>query len=104
VAGVIIGNTTVRREGLRSPAAEEGGLSGAPLLRRTLTAVRDARALLGSDPAIVACGGLFEADDVAQAYAAGADLVQLWTGLVYRGPGLVGEATRVTRLVPSRAI
>jgi dihydroorotate dehydrogenase len=105
VAGVIIGNTTVRREGLRSPAAtEEGGLSGAPLLPRTLTAVRDARALLGSDPAIVACGGLFEADDVAEAYAAGADLVQLWTGLVYRGPGLVGEATRVTRLVPSRAI
>jgi dihydroorotate dehydrogenase len=105
VAGVIVGNTTTRREGLRSAAAAEaGGLSGAPLLPGMLASVRHARELLGPDPAIIACGGLLAADDVSAAYAAGADLVQLWTGLVYRGPGLVGEATRVTRLVPSRSI
>jgi dihydroorotate dehydrogenase len=98
VAGLIVGNTTTRREGLRSaPASEAGGLSGAPLLARTLASVRHARDLVGQGPAIVACGGVFGADDVAAAYEAGADLVQIWTGLVYRGPGLVGDAARVTR-------
>ena len=96
VAGLILGNTTTRRDGLRSPkAGEEGGLSGAPLLPRMLAAVRHARDLLGPGPLIIACGGVSAADDVAAAYAAGADLVQLWTGLVYAGPSLVGEAARV---------
>jgi dihydroorotate dehydrogenase len=59
-----------------------------------LPAVRRAHELAPALP-IVASGGIFTADDVAAAYDAGADLVQLWTGLVYRGPGLVGEATLV---------
>jgi dihydroorotate dehydrogenase len=98
VAGVIIGNTSTRRDGLSSPdAAQEGGLSGAPLLNGMLASVRRARSLLGPGQVIIACGGVAGPDDVAAAYGAGADLVQVWTGLVYRGPGLVGELARVTR-------
>jgi dihydroorotate dehydrogenase len=95
-AGVILANTSLGRGGLQSPhAAEDGGLSGAPLLGGTLAAVDRARRLLGPAPLIVASGGIRAATDVDAAYAAGADLVQLWTGLVYRGPGLIGEAVRV---------
>jgi len=96
VAGVILANTTTRRTGLRArEAAEAGGLSGRPLLAGMLEAVACARQVAGNRLAIIASGGIEGADDVAAAYAAGADLVQLWTGLVYRGPGLIGEAARV---------
>jgi dihydroorotate dehydrogenase len=95
--GLILSNTTIVRDRLRSPAeltAEAGGLSGAPLLVRTRGAVRRMRALVGDRMAIVASGGIGSADDAAALVAAGADLVQLWTGLVYAGPGLIGEATK----------
>ena len=74
---------------------EPGGLSGRPLRGRMLEAVARARALLARPGVIIASGGIGSAADVADAYAAGADLVQLWTGLVYRGPGLIGEAVAV---------
>jgi dihydroorotate dehydrogenase len=96
VAGIVVANTSTTRHDLRDPAAAEaGGLSGAPLLPGMLDLVRRARAIAGSTTAIVASGGICSAEDVAAAYAAGADLVQLWTGLVYRGPGLIGEAVAV---------
>lgn len=92
-AGLILANTTLARERMRSTGAgERGGLSGRPLLGRTLPLVARARELAGDRLAIIASGGLSSADDVARARQAGADLVQLWTGLVYRGPGLIGEA------------
>ncbi len=98
LAGLIVVNTSTRRAGLRSTrAAEEGGLSGAPLLTSMLASVRHARDLLGSKPVIVASGGVAGPSDAAAAFEAGADLVQVWTGLVYHGPGLVGELARVTR-------
>jgi dihydroorotate dehydrogenase len=93
--GLILSNTTTARDGLHSAQRDEtGGLSGRPLQPRMLGAVRRARAVAPSLP-IMASGGMFSATDVAEAHAAGADLVQLWTGLVYRGPGLVGEAALV---------
>jgi dihydroorotate dehydrogenase len=93
--GLVLSNTTTARDGLRSPRREEaGGLSGRPLRPGMLDAVRRARELAPSLP-IMASGGMFTGQDVADAYAAGADLVQLWTGLVYRGPGLLGEAALV---------
>ncbi|HEX6655986.1 MAG TPA: dihydroorotate dehydrogenase (quinone), partial [Candidatus Limnocylindria bacterium] len=96
VDGLILSNTTVARNDLRSSAREEaGGLSGRPLLANMLDGVRHARELAPTLP-IIASGGLFSAADAAEALAAGADLVQLWTGLVYRGPGLVGEAAGAT--------
>ncbi len=95
--GVIVANTTLARDRLTSPAeltAEVGGLSGAPLLIRTRGAVRRARAVVGDRLAIIASGGIGSGEDAAALISAGADLVQLWTGLVYRGPGLIGEATQ----------
>jgi dihydroorotate dehydrogenase len=95
--GLILANTTVARRDLRSPQRDEaGGLSGRPLRDGMLESVLRARALAPSLP-IVASGGIFTGADVAAAYEAGADLVQLWTGLVYRGPGLIGEAVAAAR-------
>ncbi|MDQ4036099.1 MAG: quinone-dependent dihydroorotate dehydrogenase [Chloroflexota bacterium] len=92
-SGVILSNTTTRRSGdLRSQnASEEGGLSGRPLRDRTLAAIGRAT---GSTMAIVASGGITSGADARAAIAAGADLVQLWTGMIYAGPGLIGETVR----------
>lgn len=91
-SGVVIANTTTRRPSLRSDrAVEEGGLSGAPLRETTRRLVARARELAGSDLAIIASGGVASAGDVAALRERGADLVQLWTGLIYAGPGLIGE-------------
>ena len=101
--GLILSNTTIARARLRSPlqlAEEMGGLSGAPLLVRTRGAVRRMRALVGERLAIIASGGIGSAAEAADLVGAGADLVQLWTGLVYAGPGLVGEATKAVRSLP----
>ena len=88
-AGVIVSNTTTARVGLRSAAASEtGGLSGHPLLDRTLATVE---AVSGRGLAVVASGGIGSAEDARRLLAAGSDLVQLWTGMIYAGPGLVGE-------------
>jgi dihydroorotate dehydrogenase len=98
-AGLILANTTVSRLGLETPPPlcdEEGGLSGRALLPRTLGLVAAVRRQVGSRLAIVASGGIESGADAEAALAAGADLVQLWTGLVYRGPGLIGEAIRAT--------
>jgi dihydroorotate dehydrogenase len=96
VAGLVVANTTTRRQALRSAEAlEEGGLSGAPLRDRMLELVRRARGLAGPGTVIIGSGGIAFAADVEAAYDAGANLVQLWTGLVYRGPGLVGESVAV---------
>ena len=99
--GVVLANTLIGREGLglRSPEAltgQAGGLSGRPLLNRTLELVRVVRGELGDRLAIIASGGIGSGADAAAALAAGADLVQLWTGLVYRGPSLIGETIAVT--------
>jgi dihydroorotate dehydrogenase len=95
--GLILSNTTVRRDGLRSPAASEpGGLSGRPLLPHMLARLPRAQRLLGR-LTIVASGGIGTGDDVRAALDAGADLVQLWTGLVYAGPGLIGESVRAAQ-------
>jgi dihydroorotate dehydrogenase len=97
--GVILSNTTLARDRLRSPerlTSEAGGLSGTPLLVQTRGAVRRARLQVGDRLAIIASGGIGSGTDAAELIGAGADLVQLWTGLVYAGPGLVGEATKAT--------
>ena len=91
-AGVIVSNTTTVRIGQRSrSAAEEGGLSGAPLRPRMLAATAEARRVAGDRLAIIASGGVDSAHAAAAAIGAGADLVQLWTGMIYAGPGLIGE-------------
>lgn len=91
--GVILSNTTTNRVGRRSSsAAEPGGLSGAPLRHGMLAATEEARRIAGRDLAIIASGGIGSGADASAAMAAGADLVELWSGMIYRGPGLIGEA------------
>jgi len=91
--GVILSNTTTNRVGRRSSSAgEPGGLSGAPLRHGMLAATEEARRIAGRDLAIIASGGIGSGAEASAAVAAGADLVELWTGMIYRGPGLIGEA------------
>jgi dihydroorotate dehydrogenase len=99
LAGLIVSNTTVTRPHLRSRhlAQETGGLSGRPLLGRTLSTVS---ALAGGDQAIIASGGIVSGADARDLCEAGADLVQLWTGMIYAGPGLIGEAIACTPTRP----
>jgi len=93
--GVIVSNTTIVRVGHRSRSAEEGGgLSGAPLRPRTLAATAEARRIAGDRLAIIASGGVGSAAAARAAIDAGADLVELWTGMIYAGPGLIGQAIR----------
>jgi dihydroorotate dehydrogenase len=90
-AGAIAGNT--RKVG-PSDGYETGGLSGRPLRAATVTRVRDIRAHIRDRLAIVGCGGVDDAASAQALLAAGADLVQIYTGLVYRGPWLPAQLSR----------
>jgi dihydroorotate dehydrogenase len=90
--GVIVSNTTITRPvRSRRLAQEDGGLSGRPLLPTTRHAAEQAA---GRGLAVIGSGGIGSADDARALLVAGADLVQLWTGMIYAGPGLIGEAVR----------
>jgi dihydroorotate dehydrogenase len=92
IDGIIATNTTLDRTGVAPRwRAQAGGLSGAPLRPLALQAVQVLRAALGAGVPIVAAGGIDSARHAQDAFAAGADLVQVYTGLIYRGPGLVRE-------------
>lgn len=97
IDGIIATNTTLNRSGLaRRWRVEAGGLSGGPLRPLALQAVQLLRAALGAEVPIVAAGGIDSARHAQDAFAAGADLVQLYTGLVYRGPRVVKEIAEGT--------
>jgi dihydroorotate dehydrogenase len=88
VDGIIATNTTTGREGLTTPTAEPGGLSGRPLRQRSTEVIRYMfRRAQGRLP-IIGVGGIFSAADAYEKICAGASLVQLYTGLIYRGPAL----------------
>jgi dihydroorotate dehydrogenase len=97
--GVIATNTTVSRQGVEglAHADEAGGLSGAPLTARATAVTARLAAALGGEIPVIAAGGVMTAEDVAAKKRAGARLVQLYTGLVYRGPRLIGEALAAWR-------
>ena len=92
IEGVIVSNTTLTRFGLAdSPQArEEGGLSGRPLFERSTAVLARMRRLLGPDRVIVGVGGVNSAETALEKIRAGADLVQLYTGMIYAGPSLPG--------------
>ena len=93
--GVIVTNTTLARDGVRSETgSQQGGLSGAPLRRRSEAVLQRTVDRVAGKIAIVSTGGVLGSDDVQRRFAMGADLVQLYTGLVYRGPGLVRQILR----------
>ena len=90
--GIVATNTTISRAGLRSPqeqveAAGAGGLSGEPLRDRALEVLRLLRGRVGDDVTLVGVGGISTAADARARLAAGADLLQAYTGFIYGGPG-----------------
>lgn len=95
IDGIIATNTTLSRSGLTSPRRDEtGGLSGKPLARRSTQIIQAiARQTDGKLP-IIGAGGVRTAVDVREKLAAGASLVQLYTSLIYAGPGLPGQILR----------
>lgn len=93
VDGVIATNTTIAREKIAGQplAKEAGGLSGAPLKEASTQVVKRLAAILNSQIPIIAAGGILSADDAQEKLAAGASLVQIYSGLIYRGPHLITE-------------
>jgi len=99
IDGVIATNTTVSRHGVHHlPNGQEtGGLSGAPLLAGSNRVIRLLRAALGKGFPIIGVGGVMSADDAKSKIKAGADLVQIYTGLIYNGPGLVPQVAKALK-------
>jgi dihydroorotate dehydrogenase len=98
--GMIATNTTLSRAGVEDhpQAGEAGGLSGAPLARRSTEVISAFRSLLPRQIPIIGVGGVMNGDDAKAKLQAGASLVQVYTGLVYRGPKLISE---IANLPPS---
>ncbi|MDQ2778164.1 MAG: quinone-dependent dihydroorotate dehydrogenase [Pseudomonadota bacterium] len=101
IDGVIATNTTVSREAVQGlpHATEAGGLSGRPLAEASNRVIAALRAALGPDFPIIGVGGVLSGADARAKRKAGADLVQIYTGLIYRGPALVTEAARALQSV-----
>ncbi len=94
IDGLVATNTTLARPGVFAGVSEEGGLSGAPLRRRSTEIVRYlARATDGRLP-IIGVGGITDVDGAAEKMDAGATLIQVYTGMVYRGPFFAAELAR----------
>jgi dihydroorotate dehydrogenase len=94
--GVIATNTTLARDAVQGqPHADEaGGLSGSPVLQASNRVIAQLRAALGPAFPIIGVGGILSGEDAVSKLAAGANVVQIYTGLIYRGPELVGEVAR----------
>jgi dihydroorotate dehydrogenase len=89
IAGIIATNTTLDHASILSAQDEEGGLSGAPLREKSTALVR--QIVANSTIPVIASGGIMDADSAREKIAAGAQLLQIYTGLIYRGPGLLRE-------------
>ncbi len=94
--GLIVSNTTLSRDGLKDQrqAKEAGGLSGAPLFARSTVILAKMRKRVGPNLPLIGAGGIGSAEDALEKIKAGADLVQLYSCMVYGGPGLPGEVVR----------
>jgi dihydroorotate dehydrogenase len=103
VEGLIATNTTLDRtpvEGLAG-AQETGGLSGGPLAEKSTAVLAQMRTLVGNQTALIGVGGILSAQDGLEKLRAGADLVQVYTGLIYRGPTLVEDLVNAFRACQS---
>ncbi len=103
VEAVIATNTTIDRAGVdQLPHGKEtGGLSGAPVFERANTVLAQFREALPAGIALIGVGGICSGDDAAEKVRLGADLVQFYTGFVYRGPDLIAESVRAIRALES---
>lgn len=106
IDGVIVSNTTLARAGLRSRhAGEAGGLSGKPLFTRSTAVLARMRRRLGRDVALIGVGGVDSAQTALEKIRAGADLVQLYTPMIYAGPRLPGKIiTNLSALVAREGV
>ena len=92
--GVIATNTSITRAGLTTPTSQlgkigNGGLSGKPIENRSNQVIRYLRERLGKNYPIIGVGGIMSEDDAIEKIKAGADLIQIYTGFVYEGPGFI---------------
>jgi len=106
IAGLIATNTTISRKNLRTPqdtveACGAGGLSGAPLLPRSLEMIATLYKLTNGEMPIIGVGGIFNAADAWQMISAGASLLQLYTGFIYEGPAIARDINDGLRLIVS---
>jgi dihydroorotate dehydrogenase len=93
--GIIATNTTLSRDGLRSKdQTASGGLSGSPLRARSETVLRRIVKLVNEKLSIVSVGGIMHPEDAKRRLELGATLIQIYTGLIYQGPGLVKKALK----------
>jgi len=93
IDGIVATNTTTSRGGVEGlpQAGEAGGLSGAPLREKATSVVRSLQKHLQGEIPIIAVGGILSGADAVEKLDAGAALVQIYTGLIYRGPALIEE-------------
>jgi dihydroorotate dehydrogenase len=99
IDGIIATNTTISREGLNTPAERvkeigAGGLSGKPLTQRSTEVIRYLSEKSGKAFPIIGVGGIHSAEDALEKLEAGASLIQLYSGLIYEGPDLIGRINR----------
>jgi dihydroorotate dehydrogenase len=96
IDAIIAGNTTASRDGVENSAhgSEAGGLSGAPLTTRARRVIAQLAQRLHGEVPIIGCGGILDSSDAVAHRQAGADLLQVYTGLIYRGPQLINDIRR----------
>jgi len=97
--GLVVSNTTISREGLKTPTEKiesigAGGLSGKPLNQKSDDILRDLHQKTGGRIPLIGSGGIFTGEDARNKMKAGAKLVQVWTGFVYEGPSIVKKIVR----------
>ena len=99
IDALIATNTTLSREGVEHlpHGSESGGLSGLPVREKSTQVIRAFHSALAGEVPIIGAGGILSGADAQDKIAAGADLVQFYTGLIYRGPGLVKECVEALR-------
>jgi dihydroorotate dehydrogenase len=107
IAGLIATNTTIKRSGLRTlpekvKAFGEGGLSGAPLRPQAAKVIATLYSLTRGTLPIIGVGGIFDADDAWEMIAAGASLIQVYTGFIYEGPSIAKDINEGLRRIVSR--
>ena len=98
IDGIIAGNTTLTRDGVAASvhAKEAGGLSGEPLTERARATIAHLAQRLQGEIPIIGCGGIASGEDAAAHLAAGADLVQVYTGFIFQGPALINDIRKAT--------
>ena len=102
--GVIATNTTISRDAVQGlqHAEETGGLSGRPVFEASNAVIRQLRSALGSQFPIIGVGGILSGADAVEKIKAGADVVQIYTGLIYKGPALVPEIANALKVHGAR--